>query len=509
MKYPDFPKKGEPEYKLHRRLEMIPGILTWGTLLGSFVLAFLAPVAAVIIIIIYDLYWLIKVITITVHSILAYGRMKYAIKVDWLRRCRRLGERDGLGLDNVYHLIVIPYYSEGLEILEPAIRSITESNYPLKNVIVSMSSEERAGKEANQRQEVLKKRYGHHFKAFLTNIHQDQSGEMKIKANNANCAARKAVAYLKTEKIDLDKVIASNFDCDTCIQEQYLASVTYNFIKNQNRYRLSYQPLPMYNNNIWDAIAIVRIVALGCSFWHMIESTRPERLVTFSSHSMSLRALLDVGFWQPDVISDDSAIFWQCYLYYDGDYEVQPLYIPVSMDATLAGGFIKTIVNQYKQKRRWAYGIENFPRIARAFLKNKKIPFLEKSRNLFIMLEGHHSWATSSLLILLLGWLPLIIGGNKFNETVISHSLPMVTRNILTVGMGGLLVSLFLSFFLIPPKPKRYSNWKYFSIVFQWLILPFVAPLFGLPAIDSQTRLLFGKYFDSFWVSEKIRKRLK
>jgi hypothetical protein len=331
---------------------------------------------------------------------------------------------------------------------------------------------------------------------------------MSNKSANANWAAEKGIAYLKKENIDSDRVIVSNFDCDTCIHKQYLANVTYRFLASKNRYRESYQPLPMYNNNIWDTIAIVRVVSLGCSFWHMIESTRPERLITFSSHSMSLKALLDVGLWQRDVISDDSAIFWQCYIFYDGDYRSVPLYIPVSMDATLSTSVKKTIINEYKQKRRWAYGIEHFPRVTRAFLRNKKIPFGERLRHLGIILGGHYSWATSSLLIMILGWLPLFIGGSKFNETVLAHYLPLLTRNILIIAMLGLLVSTFLSFFLLPPKPKRYGKAKYIPMVFQWALVPVIASLMGsIPAIDSQTRLMLGKYVNRFWVSEKIRKK--
>ena len=508
MKYPSFPQKDSEEYKLQRLLEIIPGLLTWGTLIGAVIFSFFLPVAVAVLVIFYDLYWLIRTVIISAHSILGYSRMRRAMRQDWLKRCRDLGKRDGLDLDNVYHLIIIPYYKEGLEILEPSIRSITESSYPLKNVVISISCEERAGATACSYQNELKEKYGSVFKAFLTNIHPILEDEMKIKAANANWAAKRGVEYLEQQGIPVDHVIVSNFDCDTCVHSQYLAATTCYFLKSRKRYRESWQPLPVYNNNIWDTNAIVRVIEISSSFWQMIESTRPERLITFSSHSMSLRALLDVGYWQRDVISDDSAIFWQCYIYYDGDYRTVPLYIPVSMDATLSTSFWKTTANQYLQKRRWAYGIENFPRIARAFIRNKKIPLIEKIRHLFIMIEGHYSWATASFLIMLLGWLPLIIGGSKFNETVIAHNLPITTRNILMAAMFGLAISLCLSLFMLPPKPKKYSRFKYIVMFAQWLIVPIIAPIMGsLPAVDAQTRLMLGKHFQASWVSEKVRKK--
>jgi len=88
---------------------------------------------------------------------------------------------------------------------------------------------------------------------------------------------------------------------------------------------------------------------------------------------MPFKALVDVGFWQRDVVSEDSRIFLQCFLKYDGDYRVVPLYVPVSMDAVMAPTWIGSLVNLYKQQRRWAWGVEHFPYLVLNFLANRKI----------------------------------------------------------------------------------------------------------------------------------------
>lgn len=134
-------------------------------------------------------------------------------------------------------------------------------------------------------------------------------------------------------------------------------------------------------------------------------------MVTFSSHSEPFATLVNVDFWPVNMISEDSIIYWKCFAFYNGDYQVTPIYLPISLDAVLAKTYWQTIKNQYFQKRRWAYGIENFPIIMRAIWKNKSIKLSRKLHIAFEMLEGHHSWATAPFILAFLGWMPLIFGG--------------------------------------------------------------------------------------------------
>ena len=143
----------------------------------------------------------------------------------------------------------------------------------------------------------------------------------------------------------------------------------------------------------------------------------------------------------------------------------------------------------------------------RALAPNKRISFWKKFKVAFEMLEGHHSWATAPFILAILGWLPLIIGGDAFNQSVIAHNLPIITRTLMNMAMMGLIISVSLSFLLMPRRPEKYSKWKNIYMVLQWILVPITAPFLGsLPAIDSQTRILFGKYFGEFWVTEKMRK---
>jgi hypothetical protein len=212
-------------------------------------------------------------------------------------------------------------------------------------------------------------------------------------------------------------------------------------------------------------------------------------------------------FWPVNMISEDSVIYWKCLAYFHGDYQVEPIHLPVSLDAVLAPTYLKTLENQYRQKRRWAYGIENFPVTMRALWPDGGIKLWTKLRITFEMLEGHYSWATTSFILTFLGWLPIFLGGEAFRQSVLAHNLPFVTRMLLTLGMSGLLISIPLSLLSLPPRPKRYSWWRNLNMLFQWILIPIVGFLSAIPALDSQTRLLLGKYFGEFWVTEKMVKK--
>jgi hypothetical protein len=270
--------------------------------------------------------------------------------------------------------------------------------------------------------------------------------------------------------------------------------------------RSSFQPIPLFLNNIWQAPPLSRIFSFAASFWEMMCLERPEKLITFSSHAMSFKTLVDVGFKQTNVVSEDSRIFWQCFLKYDGNYQVVPLYYPVSMDANVSSTFFKTMKNVYKQQRRWAYGVENVAYFLFGFLKNKKIPLSKKISLGFATFENYWSWATNSIIIFLLGWLPVTLGGEEFRRTLFSHNLPIFVSRILTIGMIGLVFSAIFSIFLISSRTRVRRQQKYLFLILEWFLIPLLMIFFyAAPALEAQTRLMIGKYM-GFWPTEKVRK---
>ncbi len=558
--FPNPQTKDPRERRVHRRLEVIPAILTWTTLIGMVVFSFLVPMWVAVAIIAFDIYWIHRTVFISYYSVKAYKKLKRGQKINWLDRCSKVGEseeyaqeiaknivdmkdmlrnmrgyhekkilkkeitqsskllqkmhqlnsEDIMDWHDVIHVVMLPTATEGAANIDPALASIAQSSYPNHRIIILLATESREDKEKREEKvKFLTEKYDGVFRDFLVTAHEVADGEMKCKASNATYAAKKLRSYLDEHDIDYERVIFSNFDCESVVHPQYFAALTYEYIIEPQRLQRAYQPIPLYHNNLWDTNAFVRVIVTSSSFWHMFQSTRKE-MVTFSSHSEPFKTLVDVDYWPVNMISEDSIIYWKGYSYYHGEYSVKPIYLPISMDAVLSDTYLGTIKNQYKQKRRWAYGIENFPIIMRATWPDKKIAFTEKFKNAFEMLEGHHSWATAPFILAILGWLPLIFGGDEFNQSTVAHILPFVTRFLMLLAMTGLAISISLSMFLLPKRPARYSRSRYIHMVLQWLLVPIIAPFLGAtPAIDSQTRILFKKYFTEFWVTDKTIKHKK
>ena len=240
----------------------------------------------------------------------------------------------------------------------------------------------------------------------------------------------------------------------------------------------------------------------------MMHQAWPERLTTFSSHSMPFKALVEIGFWQTNIVSEDSRIFWQFFLHYNGDWRTVPLFYPVYMDANVASGFWQTIRNLYKQQRRWAWGVENIPYVLSGFFA-RKIAGGQKIYRGFHLIDDFHSWATNALVIFIFGWLPVAIGGENFDISLLSYNLPRVTSFIMTLASIGIVTSAVLALSLLPPKPEKNKIRHYFLYLAQWILMPLTLIILGsFPALEAQTRLMLDKRFHlDFWTTPKSRSK--
>jgi len=486
---------------LYRVLEILPGFASWTTLIGVILMSIYIPFWAAYFIIAFALFWVLKTAFLSYHLRYNWMRLRHHMKLDWSNLVERFT------FDHIYHVVILPFYQEPIEIIEATLQSLAKVKYDLKNIVVVLATEERAGSPAQIIAKEMKAKWGDKFGYFLITTHPaNVQGEMAGKGSNATFAAEE----VRTKVLDLHGIrynhtIVSIFDIDTVLYPEYFNCLIWHFMTVKRPLKSSFQPVPIFNNNMWQASALARVVAISSTFWEMVQQERPERMATFSSHSVSFQALYEVGYWQNNMVSEDSRIYWNLMIANDGEYDVVPLSYPVSMDANAAPTFWHTVVQIYKQHRRWTYGVENFCYISYHFLQNKNIPLRKRIKIIFQQAEGYWSLVTNPIMLFILGWAPIFLGGQEFHQTVLSYNLPIVVRDLLILAMFGLVISSIISLSLIPPRPKEASRLRYIVMALQWLLVPATMIIFSaIPGLDAQTRLMFGRYM-GFWVTPKNR----
>jgi cellulose synthase/poly-beta-1,6-N-acetylglucosamine synthase-like glycosyltransferase len=513
----------------YRFWEIFPGAVSWTILLMPALLSIFNPTLFAIYIIAFLLIWFIKAVGLNIRSLQGYKMMTEQGKLDWgilledmeagqlvhpgsklpkwhMRNIDRIPERPlCMAPSEVIHALVIATYNESREILEPTIQSVLASKYDMKKVILVIAYEARNGAQAEQASLDLVKEYGKEFMYAVAIKHPIIDGEVKGKGGNITYAARKLQTYLETHKIDPAHVVVTTLDADNRPHKSYLSALTYTYCSTDDPRYVSYQPIPIYTNNIWDAPSAMRVIATGNSFWNIVLSMRPHVLRNFSSHAQGMHALIDTDFWSTRTVVEDGHQFWRTYFRYDGRHEVFPILVPIYQDAVLSTTYRKTFKAQFIQLRRWSWGASDIAYVATHGLNRKsKVPRLDMIMKFARLVEGHISWATASLILAFGALIPVLIQPKNYVAT----QLPQIASNIETIALAGIFVTLFLSFKFLPPKPARYKKHRNILMALQWVLLPVTSIGFNtLAAITSQTRLMFKRYLGEFDVTDKAVKK--
>ncbi len=519
----------EDRSRAYRFFEILPGALTWTILLLPFILGAISLRLTAYFVVAYMLLWFVRALGINARSLQGFRRMNQHKKLPWptlnqdledlsihavnapswhARNVERVGRTmlaTRVKPSQIYHAPIILFYNESIDIVRPTVQSVLDGDYDPKKIILILAYEERGGPEVEATAKTLIKEFGHHFYHAEAIRHPDgMAGEVIGKGGNATFAGRRLQKYLEAVKIDPAHVLVTTLDSDNRPDKQYLGALTYTYCSTDEPKYVSYQPIPMFLNNIWDAPAPMRVVATANSFWMVVQSLRPHMLRNFSAHAQSMETLVDTDFWSVRTIVEDGHQYWRTYFRYDGRHDVYPIFVPIYQDAVLAETYTKTLKMQFIQVRRWAWGASDIAYVAHhGFLKKNKLPKRDLIIKFLRLLEGHVSWSTAPLLLLLAALIPYFINPDNF----IANQLPQIASRVQTLAMVGIIITLFLSLRTLPPKPERYKRHRNLWMILQWVYLPITTITYSsFAAIYSQTRLMFGWYLD--WVvTEKAVKK--
>jgi hypothetical protein len=510
-----------------RLLEIVPGSLTWLVVVIPVILAVVDPEDLVRAVLILDAYWLIRSVLLVLGIRATYLKLQREVRLDWWRHCEELPpaaftDPDGATWDprDLWHCALIPTYTERYEVLLATLRAWDDAAYPADRKLVAIITRETdaAGIENVARlQEEFRGRF-HRFwhirDPLLPGIVVGKSAAMAWGGPVLH-------EHLLEEGLDPRRVIVTDLDSDFRIHPQYLARVSHEYCQDRDRDFRVYQPIPMFHNNLWRVPAAVHVLASAATQWQMFLHSRAYRLVTFASYSASMHLIRDVGYWDSQVIQEDSRFFWRAFFRYGARLKVRPVCLPIYGDCPRSKTYVGTHASQYNQIKRWAWGVSDIPFVFINVLSHPEIPLWRRVYRFFLLQFNHLTWVAMPLLILFGASLPtyfshlsdLVYGlfphtalfaqAYDFSLRVDSSGLGVLSLGILAVTLANVSTLIYIEERMVPPRPAGWPIWRrlksYVEIVFY--------PIFGLffsvlPALEAQTRLVLGAYLE-YRVTEK------
>src|SRR3989344_2586962 len=422
--------------KTQRGLEILPGFVSWSLILFPIWGSFVIPQVVAYYVITFSVYWLYRSITMAIFSILAHLKIRAASKFDWLTDLKQQFPKDW---HTIHHCIIIPTYKEPLETLTRTLTALQKQTFPRENLHIVLSFEEREGAAAKQKATALAAQFNQTFGTLLTTFHHD-------------------------------------------------------FLTRPDRYDCIWQGSIVFYNNIWSVPAPIRVLASLFSVIQMHLLMRSDRLINFSTYSTSFKHIVDIDYWDTNVIPEDYRLFFKSYFAKRGAFEVHPIFLPIYSDAAESSTRWQSYKNQYEQLKRWAWGVSDDAYIIKQYLTTPNVPFWDKSIRVLKTIEDHFLWPVNWFAITVSAFFPPRLN-EEFNRTVIGKTLPQVTSALLTASLISMVVVFVIDALNRPPRPKKRLLLSYIFQPLEFLMLPIIGFFFSaLPGIDAHTRLMLGKY---------------
>ena len=533
----------------YRLLEILPGAISIGAVILLVLLSFLSPLIASLYILSLVLLTFVRAVTTAYRTVQGRLAMQRTSALDWagrlddlrhpaeaLARYRQmpskkvaqeytladhiaklsyLTEHKNMCIDpkQIVNVVIVALYNESYQVLGPTMQNLAELDYDIKhNLVVFVAYEERGGQNALDTVVQIKAHWSGVFRDLVFVQHPaDLPDEVMGKGPNLTYTGPQVSAWVKRHRIDPSNVIVTTLDSDNKPDKQYFSYLTYRWITTENRQQCSFQPICLFNNNIWDAPAPMRVVALSNSFWNVISSMRPNTLKNFASHSQGLWALEQMNYWSKRTIVEDGHQYWRSYFFFDGNYEVIPLRLSIGQDAVLSSTYRRTLKAQFIQMRRWAYGASDDAYIATRLMSGKfRGSLLDGWARFFRSLEGHVSLACMAPIVGFGAFAPLYINPIAAHNSILVNDLPLIVSRVQQIAVVGLLITVITSLSMLPARPKRYRKGRSLLMVLQWALMPINAIVYSsASAYAAQWRLLTGNYMEKFDVTEKAIKQVK
>ena len=166
------------------------------------------------------------------------------------------------------------------------------------------------------------------FQNFLVTFHTDQPGEVRGKSANLTWAARRVQAELiDSGRLDPAHLVVTVCDADSRLHHGYLAALSFEALAT----RTESAHLPAGDPLLREPLAADRTPA--CAQQHLLAvGARAHGAESSTGHPVHLFAQLDrhgeVGYWDVDVIPEDSHMCFKVLFHYGQRVKVRPIFLP-------------------------------------------------------------------------------------------------------------------------------------------------------------------------------------
>ncbi len=127
------------DYQRYRLYEILPGLSVWLTLILAITLSITNPVAMIYAVIVFDVYWVLKVLNFSFYLIVAWFRYRRASAINWRERLLS----DIPKVKQYRHLIFLTLYNEEWAVVKTSLQSILAGVYDPNVFTVVIAGEER------------------------------------------------------------------------------------------------------------------------------------------------------------------------------------------------------------------------------------------------------------------------------------------------------------------------------------------------------------------------------
>jgi hypothetical protein len=484
--------------RLSRALEILPTATVWLIITAPVWGAILFPAAFGFGMVLFSIYWLWKSLSFASGVIIGFWRMHLAQKRDWIADSAQLA-----GHDQLRHIVLLPTCGENEEIVADTLHCLSLQDVPLEHISIVVAFEER-DPIAPARAQRLSARFAPLFQHFLITFHPDLPGEVRGKSSNLTWAAQRVEADLiQTGRLDPENLMLTVVDADSRLHRRYLAALGHDVLSHPNGFLHIFQPAILFYANHWRLIAPLRALNSIYSLWELARMVPSHRLVTQSTYSLSWKSVREVGYWDVDVIPEDSHMCFKVLFHFGRRVKVRPIFLPVYADAAEGATLRRTFENQYHQILRWAWGVSDIPYVAIGAFRARDLRWHTRIMRVVWYVEEHLMWPSHWFLLTLGGLVPSLL-----NPGYAHSPLGMWQSGMISTLMGLCLPCLVLVILVDwRLRPEHPDGEDPIDVLIGWASFGLL-PVFGLmlcalPALDAHTRLLFGRRLE-YRVTEKV-----